>query len=205
MSSHHQLGFDAKDRQASDCTALPDDTFCQAGSLNPDTGDLDVIKRDRFELLSAYLDGEVSPSDRRLVSGWLTDDPEAQCLYRRLLYLRQGLQSLCPPAASTQPPEVLTNRVYQRLNQGLQRTCMASFAAMVLAVVGVFSGTISHRLWDGEGLPSRTTSMGQTALGLRADQGANPPEVSGPTTAGPRMETLVQEVHAQPGDVESGL
>jgi hypothetical protein len=50
--------------------------------------DLDVTKRDRFELLSAYLDGEVSPEERRLVTTWLADDPETQCLYQRLLHLR---------------------------------------------------------------------------------------------------------------------
>ncbi|MEM9769414.1 MAG: zf-HC2 domain-containing protein, partial [Cyanobacteria bacterium P01_D01_bin.71] len=56
--------------------------------------DLDATKRDRFELLSAYLDGEVSPDERRLVATWLDKDPEAQCLYRRLLQLRQGFQGL---------------------------------------------------------------------------------------------------------------
>ncbi|NJN22538.1 MAG: transcriptional regulator [Leptolyngbya sp. RL_3_1] len=207
MSSHHQLGFDANDRLARDHSS--GNPLRPSGSISPDTSDLDVIKRDRFELLSAYLDGEVCPSDRRLVSSWLANDPETQCLYRRLLYLRQGFQSLCPPAAATQPPDILTNQVYQRLNQGIQRTCMASFAAVVLAVVGVFSGTISHRLGS-VALSGRTPSMGQTALGLATNQGANGPQISAPATtvvSGSRMETLVQEVRSQshPGDAESDL
>lgn len=36
---------------------------------------LDNLKRDRFELLSAYLDGEVTSSERHQVEDWLRSDP----------------------------------------------------------------------------------------------------------------------------------
>jgi anti-sigma factor RsiW len=49
---------------------------------------------DRFELLSAYLDNEISPEDRRLVNFWLVEDPEIQQVYQHLLRLRKAMRSL---------------------------------------------------------------------------------------------------------------
>ena len=60
----------------------------------PDEGVLDVTKRDRFELVSAYLDGEVTPAERLVVTNWLANDCEVQRLYRRLLMLRQAFRSI---------------------------------------------------------------------------------------------------------------
>ncbi|MDA0266416.1 MAG: transcriptional regulator [Cyanobacteria bacterium] len=197
MSSHHQSDFDVSDRQNSaDCPPLLKE------DLNHGACDLDVIKRDRFELLSAYLDGEVSPSEHRLVSTWLTSDPETQCLYRRLLYLRQGFQALPQPSVSRQTPEAVTEQVYNRLNQGVQRTCMASFAAIALAVFGVFSGTLSHRLLGTETLQVGTPSMGETAMDTTAlevgAKGIEAPMPSVTVAAEPRMETLVEQMYNQP-------
>lgn len=201
MSSHHQSDFDVSDRQnPADCSSL------RKEGLNDGACDLDVIKRDRFELLSAYLDGEVSPNEHRLVSTWLTNDPDTQCLYRRLLYLRQGFQALPQPSASVQSSEIITERVYQQLHQGVQRTCLASFAAVALAVFGVFSGTISHRLLGTETLQVVTPSMGETALDVGAKEGDVPvPSVT--VAAEPRMKTLVEQMHNQsnPAVVESDL
>jgi len=61
-------------------------------TLNQHCHDIDVIKRDRFELLSAYLDGEVTPDERQMVLEWMQSDPNAKCLYNRLIHLRQGLR-----------------------------------------------------------------------------------------------------------------
>ena len=40
-----------------------------------------MYQRDRFELLSAYIDGEVTAAERGQIEQWLTTDPEVQCLY----------------------------------------------------------------------------------------------------------------------------
>jgi anti-sigma factor RsiW len=106
--------------------------------------DLDVTKRDRFELLSAYLDGEVSPEERRLVVTWLTEDPETQCLYRRLLQLRQGFQGLCPEQWQSETSQQTAKTVVHRLNQRLKLTCMAGMTAAAVAVIGVFSGALNN-------------------------------------------------------------
>ncbi|MEM8615165.1 MAG: hypothetical protein AAGF93_24380 [Cyanobacteria bacterium P01_H01_bin.105] len=55
----------------------------------------------RFELLSAYLDGEVTAEERKLVAQWLMDEPNTQQMYQRLLMLRQAIRTAPVPA---QPP-----------------------------------------------------------------------------------------------------
>jgi anti-sigma factor RsiW len=44
---------------------------------------MDIHKRDRFELLSAYLDGELTATERRQIEDWLKTAPEVQRLYAR--------------------------------------------------------------------------------------------------------------------------
>jgi anti-sigma factor RsiW len=53
------------------------------------TMDMHERTRDRFELLNAYLDGEVTAAERRQIEDWLTTDSTIQCLYARALELRQ--------------------------------------------------------------------------------------------------------------------
>ncbi|MGB7086786.1 MAG: RseA family anti-sigma factor [Phormidesmis sp.] len=48
---------------------------------------------EKFELLSAYLDGEVSDQERRLVMQWLLSDPQLQKHYQAQLKLRQAMRS----------------------------------------------------------------------------------------------------------------
>lgn len=100
--------------------------------------DLDVIKRDRFELLSAYLDGEVTPHERQLVNSWLAHDPTAKCLYNRLLRLRQGIRS--NPIESSCPAEDTLTGVFNGLNRRFHKTCMAGAGALAIGVLGFLSG-----------------------------------------------------------------
>jgi anti-sigma factor RsiW len=58
---------------------------------------MDMYKRDRFELLSAYLDVEVTASQRRQIEHWLTTAPEVQCLYTRVLKLCQKWRTMPVP------------------------------------------------------------------------------------------------------------
>jgi hypothetical protein len=111
--------------------------------------DLDVMKRDRFELLSAYLDGEVTPEERQLVISWMNSDPSAKCLYNRLLTLRQGFrQDFVDPACACDA-EVTVSRVLKCLNQRFQLVSMASVGVVVLGALSFLSGGLSssHLLW----------------------------------------------------------
>jgi anti-sigma factor RsiW len=74
-----------------------------------------MLQRDQFELLSAYLDGEVSAAERRQVEELLTHDEKSKQLYARLLQLRDGFQAL--PLTASQPVEETVAQVMSRLDQ----------------------------------------------------------------------------------------
>lgn len=101
--------------------------------------EMNGFERDRFEMLSAYLDGEATAQERLQVQGWLDTDPETQQLYRRLLQLRRGLKEM--PVPSAQPTQQLTAGVFRRLRQ--RRWKQAAFVgsgAIAAVFVGMMSG-----------------------------------------------------------------
>lgn len=102
--------------------------------------ELDVMKRDRFELLSAYLDGEVTPEERALVQTWLSNDPTAKALYNRLMVLRQGLrQETCESSCEA---DVTLACVFQSLNHRFRMVAMAGAGVVVLGVLNLLSGGV---------------------------------------------------------------
>jgi anti-sigma factor RsiW len=97
----------------------------------------------RFELLSAYLDGEVTAAERKQVQEWLDTDPKMQKLYTRLLRLHQEIDSLpVPPAA---PSTVqLSEQVFARIDRK-RRSKQFVFlggAAIAAVVIGAFSNLL---------------------------------------------------------------
>ena len=106
-------------------------------------GAIDMLKRDRFELLSAYLDGEVTASERKQVEEWLDSDPVVQRLYARLLKLRQGFQMI-PAAPASQSTEQMVDAVFSRLDRRPKRAFVLWGGAAIAAVfVGAVSGILS--------------------------------------------------------------
>jgi anti-sigma factor RsiW len=102
-----------------------------------------ALKRDRFELLSAYLDSEVTAAERRQVEDWLACDIEVQRLYARLLSLRSGWQNM--PVPAQQPVEKTVEKVFARLDRRPKLAVLwggaAAVAAMFIAAVsGVLPG-----------------------------------------------------------------
>lgn len=111
-----------------------------AQHTNESTGAMDMMKRDRFELLSAYLDGEVTAAESRQVEEWLANDASVQCLYARLLKLRQGLKTL--PVPATQHKSVVAEQVLARLRRRSRLVWVFSGAAIAACVVGTLSGLL---------------------------------------------------------------
>ncbi|MBG1265545.1 anti-sigma factor family protein [Nostoc sp. WHI] len=132
------------DSQFYDCSPLqlpenlPDG---MANHTNESTGLMDMVKRDRFELLSAYLDGEVTAIERRQVEEWLANDASVQCLYARLLKLRQGLRTLPVPTAQ-QSPEATVEQVLTRLRRRSRLSWTIGGAAVAACVIGAVSGLL---------------------------------------------------------------
>ncbi len=101
---------------------------------NTSMGAIDMLKRDRFELLSAYLDGEVTAAERRQVQEWLAKDKNVQSLYKRLLQLRQGIQSMPVPASSVSADET-AKRIFNRIDR--KRTLVFGGSAIAAMFIGI--------------------------------------------------------------------
>jgi len=56
---------------------------------------------EKFELLSAYLDGEITETEYQLVVGWISTDQKMAQHYQKQLRLRQALQALGPAFLSS--------------------------------------------------------------------------------------------------------
>ena len=121
----------------------------------PPAVDLDVMQRDRFELLSAYLDGEVTAAERQQVEAWLDSDADVQRLYKRLLKLRQGIQSLSLHS-SEQPRHSLKQSTEQTIEQVLRRLdrrpklswIYGGATAAVLCILALFPQFFERQIAD---------------------------------------------------------
>jgi anti-sigma factor RsiW len=113
-------------------------------TVNQPIDGINMLKRDRFELLSAYLDGEVTAAERRQVEDWLANEPEVQRLYARLLKLRQELRTLPVPPVE-QSVEQTIQHVFRRINRRVHLTVICGGTAIAALFIGAVSGTLPAR------------------------------------------------------------
>lgn len=83
---------------------------------------MDMYQRDRFELLSAYLDGEVTAIERRQIEDWLTTDSGVQRLYTRVLQLRSRWQTVPSVPVAHPAVERTVGQVFPRFSK--RPTCL---------------------------------------------------------------------------------
>jgi anti-sigma factor RsiW len=74
------------------------------------------LSLEQFDLLSAYLDGEVTPSERQKVRYWLENDPKFQKNHQKLLHLQRGLTHLSPPSVSSIPSD-LPEHLFRKIDR----------------------------------------------------------------------------------------
>ena len=102
-----------------------------------------TIPQERFELLSAYIDGEVTNTEEQMVEQWLSDDVDFRRLYHQQIKLRQLLVDLPVPVAANSSTRAETNliidRVFAEIDKRSQRRKwkLAGFGVSVAAVVGI--------------------------------------------------------------------
>lgn len=106
---------------------------------------LDNLKRDRFELLSAYLDGEVTVNERRQVEQWLETDQHIRCLYSRLLKLRQGMRTMAVPVSERSVEQTIES-VYKKVDRSPKVAVAWVGAALALLAIPLFSSGLNPRL-----------------------------------------------------------
>lgn len=100
--------------------------------------DSQLNARDRFELLSAYLDGEVTASERKQVEEWLSTDASVQQLHARLLKLRQAFRSL-PAPAPVQSVDRTVDQVLAKVDRRPKLRLVWGGAAIAAAFMGAVS------------------------------------------------------------------
>ena len=107
----------------------------------------DASELDYFELLSAYIDGELTPTERDRVQYWLDNDPKIKTTYIKLLKLQTQMQGIpTPPTVSV---EDLSAEVFQKIDRRrLKRSCCvwgagAIAAAFLATISGMLPGTNS--------------------------------------------------------------
>lgn len=94
---------------------------------------------DRFEMLSAYLDGEVTAAERQQIQQWLQEDAKVQELYGRLLELRRQMQSISFPSTEESANKI-SEQVFWRLDQRKrQQKLLWGGGAIAALFIGVCS------------------------------------------------------------------
>jgi anti-sigma factor RsiW len=143
--------------------------------------DIDALNNNRFELLSAYLDHEVSADERKQVETWLADDPEFYTLYQRLLMLQRSCQSI--PTPSPAAADQTLERVFERIDARQRRLPLWSTlaAAAVAGTVGAIAGA-----WNGGGPLSPQFAANQEGVKSPVVASVNTPA----TTEFPTQETV---------------
>lgn len=171
-----KLGTDAAQDLDPDLSQPNCQTDCQEAEVNSDC--CSPIQRDQFELLSAYLDGEVTAAERRQVERWLATDSQAQRLYSRLQSLRQGLQTL-PLAQPTQSVDQLVAQVTARVERQPRRLAWGGLAAAGL-LIGVLFNALPPDTYS-PSIAQRSSSQEVPSDGLMI--ALNQPPIAIPRTA----------------------
>lgn len=127
---------------------------------------------DHFELLSAYLDRELSPEENRKVEQWLNYDPQAQKIYQHLSRLRYHLQHHPAPASSFSAEELTQQVVTKSRQQTWQQVAFWGKRTLLAIFITVTSGTLawtnssSFRLADS----SQSEPSSNSALMISVDR-----------------------------------
>lgn len=100
------------------------------------------IPIERFELLSAYLDDELSPTERQQVQQWLDNDPKIKRLYTQLLGLQTHIQS-SEAIASEQEIAEITAGVFEFIDRRRhQRRLIWSGGTIAASIIAAVAGLI---------------------------------------------------------------
>ena len=89
----------------------------------------------RFELLSCYIDNQVTPAERKQVQEWLDTDPDYKKTYLRLLQLESSFKRL--PVVSSGSAEAICTKVFakidrqQKRGQKIRLACSIAFVAIL--------------------------------------------------------------------------
>jgi hypothetical protein len=218
MNTDSQFNDRSQSQFTSDVSNGMTDSSSMARAIhtNESTGTKGMQKRnclqhneaDCFELLSAYLDGEVTATERKQVEQWLDTDDSVKRLYARLLKLRQGVQAM-PVPASEQSPEATLRQVWKRLRHRSQLGWMFGGAALATFCIGTISSlmpsdTFKFQLAQQQIRPTEVITQ-PTAPVSPLMVALNNPVIEIPKTAVAPPQKPVNQSKTPPKETELGI
>jgi anti-sigma-K factor RskA len=115
---------------------------------------------DKFELLSAYLDGEVDARERQQVEALLRTDAAFKAQYQRMQEMHRAIEQL-PLAETPLPVDDLADRVFAKIDSR-QQSRWLKIGGGALAATLVAAGAGVTGLWHGWSSP--TPQIAQVSL-----------------------------------------
>ncbi len=94
----------------------------------------------RFELLSAYLDGEATAAERQQIQQWLDTDPQFHQLYRQLSRLKREMPTMTVPESPVST-EQLSKGVFETVDRQnrIRRLALCGGIAIAAIIMGAIS------------------------------------------------------------------
>jgi anti-sigma factor RsiW len=100
-----------------------------------------AVLDERFELLSAYLDGEATASERQQVEALLASDSAFEHQYRQMQQLHQAIPSISIP--SSQSARSLANDVFAKIDRRRnRRLALFGGGALAATLMAAIAGTL---------------------------------------------------------------
>jgi anti-sigma factor RsiW len=106
-----------------------------------------VSEIEKFELLSAYLDGEVSAEERQQVERWLQEDSAFRIMHQRLRSTQKSWANL-PETEALAPIDNFADGVFAKIDQRRQRNWLKIGGSAIAAAVVAVGGSLAAG-WDG--------------------------------------------------------
>ena len=110
------------------------------------------------EILSAWVDGELSPEQRRAVEVWLENHPDAAARVQAWRHDRDALRAALAPIGAEPVPRALSDAVWRR--RALPHWALAASAAGLLLVGALAGGAAAWQWGRGASSPQVAASQG---------------------------------------------
>ena len=104
------------------------------------------ISAQQYELLSAYLDGEVTLEERRQVEQWLSTDCQFKANYLHWLEVRSQWRSMPVPPSGISSQQ-LADQLFKQLSRRTYRTLAWGGTAIAAVLIATVSGFKPSLTW----------------------------------------------------------
>lgn len=158
--SSDELSFDSSHSLNERDSTAPDLAAAASGDrLDP----VSSLSCEQFELLSAYLDDEVTESERALVEYWLATDPVIRHAFQTLGGLSRSISQVPVPQSAT--VEQTVRAVMARIDRHHRRvhwlggSAIAAAVTAVIASVGIGNHDMGWQLASNRPAPESSTAL----------------------------------------------